>query len=83
MASQKTKATITYAKPGTRPPIYLAGSFSNPAWQLQEMLYTTKENDEFEFYKEYEIESGKEYQYKFRVGEGNWWLLNEDAPTGK
>ena len=78
----KKAVRITYAKPGTRPPIYVAGSFSNPAWQPQEMQYTTNEQGEHAFTKEVEIEEGKEYQYKFRIGEGDWWLLNADEPSG-
>ena len=42
----------------------------------------TESDGEYTFTKEVEIEEGKEYQYKFRVGEGDWWLLNEDEPTG-
>lgn len=72
--------TVRYSKPGTQPPIYLAGSFS--AWQPEEMQYTTDANNEHEFYKEVEVEPGKEYQYKFRLGHvGDWWILNEDSPT--
>jgi hypothetical protein len=38
---------------------------------------------DYEFYKEVQAEEGKEYQYKFRVGEqGDWWMLNEESPTG-
>jgi hypothetical protein len=47
------------------------------------MQYTTNEADEHEFYKEVQVEEGNVYQYKFRVGEGDWWMLNEDSPTGK
>ena len=74
-------ATVKYSKPGTIPPIYLAGSFSS--WEPQEMQYTTDANNEHEFFKEVEVEQGKEYQYKFRLGHvGDWWILNEDSPTG-
>jgi len=46
------------------------------------MQYTTDEAGEHEFYKEVQVEEGRAYQYKFRIGEGDWWLLNEDSPTG-
>lgn len=46
------------------------------------MQYTTDEQGEHKFTKEVEVEEGQEYQYKFRVGEGDWWLLNEEEPTG-
>lgn len=46
------------------------------------MQYTTDENNEHEFFKEVYVEQGKEYQYKFRIGLGEWWIMNEDSPTG-
>lgn len=46
------------------------------------MQYTTDEKNEHEFYHEVEVEEGKEYQYKFRIGLGDWWILNEGSPTG-
>ena len=82
MASRPVSISVKYSKPGTQPPIYLAGSFSDPAWQPQEMQYTTDENNEHDFFKEVYVEQGKEYQYKFRIGLGEWWILNEDSPTG-
>lgn len=73
---------VKYSKPGIQPPIYLAGSFSHPAWQPQEMQHTVNEQGEYMFVQEVQVEEGKEYQYKFRVGQGDWWLLNENAPDG-
>ncbi|KAK2625976.1 hypothetical protein QTJ16_004238 [Diplocarpon rosae] len=74
--------TIRYAKPGTQPPLYLGGSFDSPPWHdPRAMQYTTDENNEHHFYTEVHVEEGREYQYKFRLGPGNWWVLNEDAPT--
>lgn len=75
--------TVKYALPGTKPPVYLAGSFSHPEWQPQEMQYTHHQgSDEYEFYKEVDIEEGRDYQYKFRLGPGDWWILNESSPVG-
>ncbi|TAQ83404.1 hypothetical protein B7494_g8271 [Chlorociboria aeruginascens] len=81
MAQHTTLVTVKFSKLGTLPPVYLAGSFSDPAWQPQEMQYTIDENNEYEYHKEVEVEEGKQYQYKFRVGQGDWWVLNESAPT--
>ena len=84
MADQKRTWTIRFPKSDVVPPVYLAGSFSDPAWQPQEMQYTVdEEHGTTEYHKEVEVEEGKEYQYKFRIGDGDWWLLNEDSPTGK
>ena len=82
MSPNHVAVTIQYAKPGTQPPIFVAGSFSDPAWQPQEMEYTVDANGEHTYTKEVHIEPAKEYQYKFRMGGGDWWVLNEDSPTG-
>ena len=81
MAPQTTNVTIELEKEDTQPPIYLAGSFSDPAWHPQEMEYTVHENL-YRYHKDVQVEEGKQYQYKFRVGPGDWWILNEEAPTG-
>ena len=80
VAQRKSPIVISYSNPGTKPPIYLAGSFCD--WQPQEMRHTIDGQGEYTFTKEVEVKGGKEYQYKFRVGEGDWWLLNEDQPIG-
>lgn len=74
--------TVKYVLPGTKPPIYLAGSFSDPAWHPHEMEYAIQEDGEYAFHREIQVEEGTEYQYKFRVGQGDWWVLNEQSPTG-
>lgn len=74
--------TITYKKPGTQPPLFVAGSFSDPQWQPQEMQFTTEDGGEHTFHKSIEVPPSSQIQYKFRVGLGDWWVLNEDAPTG-
>lgn len=82
MAPKTVSVTVKLSKQGLQPPIFLAGSFSDPAWQPQEMQHTTNETGDYEFHKEVQVEEGKEYQYKFRVGEqGDWWMLNEESPT--
>ncbi|KAG9230005.1 hypothetical protein BJ875DRAFT_445425 [Amylocarpus encephaloides] len=71
--------TIKFSKAGTQPPVYLAGSFS--AWEPREMQHKVAEDGIAEYTLEVMVEQGKEYQYKFRNGAGDWWELNEDAPT--
>lgn len=83
MADTKIPITITYRKAGTQPPIFVAGSFSDPAWHPQEMEYTTDEDGEHTFKMSLTADEGSKVQYKFRIGLGDWWVLNEDAPTGK
>jgi hypothetical protein len=83
MTSRRTVVPIEFSKPGVQPPVYLAGSFSDPAWQPQEMRFTVDDQNQHRYHKEVEVEEGKEYQYKFRIGNGDWWMLDEDSPTGK
>jgi len=85
------RVRITYAHPGSVPPVYLAGSFTTPPWEPQEMQYTklqSKEAEsgeggqpEYEFCKELDVREGQ-WQYNFRVGQGDLWVLDRNAPTG-
>lgn len=81
MASTKVSAAITYEKPGTQPPMYVAGTFSDPPWEAHEMEYDTDDKGEHIFSQKVEGEPGSKIQYKFRVGPGNWWVLHEGMPT--
>jgi hypothetical protein len=81
MAESTVPVVITYRKAGTQPPVFLAGSFSEPEWQPQEMKYTTSEDGEHTFEKEIHVQPAAELQYKFRLGDGDWWALDETAPT--
>jgi hypothetical protein len=83
MTARKSIVSISFSKPGIQPPVYLAGSFSNPAWLPQPMPFTVGQGNEHQFHATVEVEEGGEYQYKFRIGEGDWWVLNEDSPTGR
>ncbi|KAM3081973.1 hypothetical protein ACMFMG_004433 [Clarireedia jacksonii] len=77
--SNKTSVVIEYSKPGVEPPIYVAGSFSS--WQPLQMEFTDDAEHGRKFTRKLEVEEGKEYQYKFRLGDGNWWELDESGPT--
>lgn len=45
------------------------------------MDFTTDEDGEHTFKKDILAYAGSKVQYKFRVGLGDWWVLNEAAPT--
>ena len=47
------------------------------------MQYIATADGQYQFSKDIELEAGKEYQYKFRLGPGDWWVLDEEAPVGK
>ncbi|KAL1880599.1 hypothetical protein Daus18300_001210 [Diaporthe australafricana] len=80
MADNKVPLTIVYRSPQTQPPLFVAGSFSHPQWVPQEMEYTTGEDGAITFSKAFDVEPSSKIQYKFRVGPGDWWVLDEDAP---
>jgi len=81
MTSNKVPVTITYQKPGTQPPVFVAGTFSEPAWQPHEMEHATDEAGEQVFKKEVYAEPGSKVTYKFRLGTGDWWTLKDGEPT--
>lgn len=72
--------TITYSKPGTTAPVFVAGSFTSPPWEPQEL-----EQDDVEgsssFSRTFSARPGT-YQYKFRLGTGDWWVFAETYETG-
>jgi hypothetical protein len=72
--------TITYERPGTTPPIFVAGSFTESAWQPIELDHQ-QVNDEYLFSKTFDITPGT-HQYKFRVGHGDWWVCDDTKDIG-
>ncbi|KIW72847.1 hypothetical protein, variant 3 [Phialophora macrospora] len=71
--------TIIFKKDNVQPPVFVAGGFTD--WAPVEMAYETTESNgsvENVFSHKIELEPG-EYQYKFRLGPGDWWVLDESA----
>lgn len=71
---------ITYEKYGTAPPVFVAGSFTD--WTAVELEYKTREIDgtiHNQFIKQFDLIPGQ-YQYKFRLGYGDWWTCDESKP---
>ncbi|KAI2470411.1 hypothetical protein F4781DRAFT_421336 [Annulohypoxylon bovei var. microspora] len=79
MPRRKVPITFTYQKNGTGPPVYVAGSFSNPPWQPQEMDVSIDQHGSHIFTKMVMVDDGSEIQYKFRIGSGDWWVLDDNA----
>jgi 1,4-alpha-glucan branching enzyme len=74
--------TIIFKKDNVQPPVFVAGGFTD--WSPVEMTYETTESNgsvENVFFHKTQLEPG-EYQYKFRLGPGDWWVLDESAPKG-
>lgn len=76
-----TVITLTYRKPGTIPPVFVAGSFSEPPWEAQELSQDAEEGSG-SFSRTFSITPGT-YQYKFRFGTGDWWVTDETQETGQ
>jgi hypothetical protein len=79
-AAMAHKVTVTYSSPGLQPPVYITTSLSEPEWELLEMDCRRTPNGEHEFAKTFHAAEG-EYQYKFRLGPGDWWVCDESKPT--
>ncbi|ETS80625.1 hypothetical protein PFICI_08154 [Pestalotiopsis fici W106-1] len=72
------QVVLTYQKPGTNPPVFVAGTFSNPPWQPQEMDSSVDEHGNHTFEKTVSVKSGAAIQYKFRLGTGDWWVCDDN-----
>ena len=78
---------ISFQSPGTKPPVYLAASFTEPPWHPNEMNHRPAserketESNDLEFFSTYQVPEGN-HQYKFRLGNGDWWVCDESAETG-
>ncbi|RKF76721.1 putative pt repeat family protein [Golovinomyces cichoracearum] len=72
---------ISFSPKGAKPPVFIAGTFTNPPWQQLEMQSIELENSgEYRHEIRLDIFKGQDYQYKFRLGKGDWWDLNEEEP---
>jgi ATP-dependent RNA helicase MRH4 len=83
MASTTVPYTVTYRRPGTEPPLFLAGTFTTVKWGLQEMGHSRDESGEYVFESRVFVEPGREYQFKFKAGHDGPWILDEDKTIGE
>ncbi|KAF2150588.1 hypothetical protein K461DRAFT_178788 [Myriangium duriaei CBS 260.36] len=76
----KQEVRLSYQSKGLRPPVYVVTSLSEPQWEPKELHSKVLDDDnELEFWRVFEAEEG-EHQYKFRLGPGDWWALDETKP---
>ncbi|GME61535.1 hypothetical protein GTA08_BOTSDO00663 [Neofusicoccum parvum] len=82
LSRPKVPVTITFSVPGTHPPVYVASSLTNPSWQPVEMDLKDERtaSGDLVFEKKFDAVESGEYQYKFRLGHGDWWVCDESAP---
>ncbi|KAI1628415.1 hypothetical protein EDD37DRAFT_5104 [Exophiala viscosa] len=69
---------ITFSKPDIQGPVYVAGSFTE--WSPVEMNCESTASGLNKFSYTADLNPGK-YQYKFRLGPGDWWVLDESTST--
>lgn len=81
-ATMKQSVRVAYRSQGLRPPVYIVSSLTDPQWEPTELHSTVQDNGELEFWRQFDVEEG-EYQYKFRLGPGDWWTVDEGQPSGK
>ncbi|KAI2637346.1 hypothetical protein GGS21DRAFT_489121 [Xylaria nigripes] len=77
----KVPVTFTFHQCGVQPPLFVAGSFSEPPWEFIEMDAVLDELGEYTFSKQIMADESSEFHYKFRHGSGDWWPLDPNAET--
>ncbi|KAI0165762.1 hypothetical protein GGR57DRAFT_448650 [Xylariaceae sp. FL1272] len=81
MASDKVPVMFMFHKSDMRPPLFVAGSFSDPPWQPHEMNHSMDQHGDSVFTYTALVDGDTDVQYKFRIGPGDWWALDPDAKT--
>ncbi|KAG5918747.1 hypothetical protein E4U61_001487 [Claviceps capensis] len=82
MSADKSTVTLIYRKTGLAAPLFVAGSFTNPAWECQEMHSVANESGDHRFTIQVPVEPGKEYRYRFRASDDDSWFVDERRSTG-
>jgi len=83
MSSRKIPVMFTFHGRGVQPPLFVAGTFSDPPWQPYEMEASVDQHGDFIFTKKIMINEASDIQYKFRNASGDWWALDPDADTSE
>lgn len=82
--------TISIRRPTETPAIYVAGTFSDPKWELLKLSAKPVEREdadgnstatEYLFSRDVEVPEGQ-YQYRFREGSDGPWFHDKDAKHG-
>lgn len=78
--------TITFLKPGVAPPVFVAGTLTTPAWSPIEMTATyilpvIGSEPSYKFTAEFHNVPVGEYQYKFKLGTDEMWVVDQNQET--
>lgn len=77
----KKNITITYTSPDLQPPVFVSTNLSDPQWVPLEMdLEPADASHENRFFLSFSADEGH-YQYKLRLGPGDWWVCDDSMPT--
>jgi hypothetical protein len=79
-SAMKLPVSVEFTSPGLQPPVYICSSLTDPKWGIIEMDPARNEHGEYHFSKSFSVEEG-EYQYKIRLGPGDWWAIDNTKPT--
>lgn len=74
---------IEYRATDVEGPVFLAGSFTDPPWTLQQMQRVFNDQRRPIFAASVRIEPGQDYQFKFKLGTGDHWVVDESRPIGQ
>ena len=74
---------IEYVSADIPEPLFVAGTFGDPPWRLQQMQCVAGGDGLRRFVASVWVEPGRVYQYKFRPGSGDRWILDEKRPIGE
>ncbi|MCJ1310565.1 hypothetical protein MMC25_004230 [Agyrium rufum] len=79
MQSSERNVYISLKHAEAKPPVFVAGAFTNPPWEPRELKHRAVDNsEEYEFVASFPAKEGQ-YQYKFRIGTGDWWICDQSA----
>jgi hypothetical protein len=80
---------ISIRRPTASPAVFVAGSFTEPAWEAVELVSEaagdTEGDREFVFARSFKVEDG-DHQYRFRLGDGvggEEWIVDEGVESGE
>lgn len=75
--------TIRLTRQDLSPPVFLAGTFTEwqPSLEMDHETVIESNENRQAFYKTIDLKPG-EHQYKFRLGHGDWWIIDDAAETG-
>lgn len=76
---------ISIRRPAASPAVFVAGSFTEPAWEAVELTGEPAEDSkdgEFVFARSFKADDG-EHRYKFRLGEDGDWFVDDAVKNGE